>query len=452
MKLDKSIKHIHLIAIGGIGMSAIARYLYKNNYKVTGSDRDINENTELISKLGIKIQHGHDINLIKDADLVIYSAAINEENPEMKYARKNNIPLYSRSEFMGKITEDFGTSVAVSGVHGKTTVTSMIATMMKSSKFDPTIFVGAYVPELDGNCYFGKDDIIINETCEYKNSYHDFDVNIATLNNIELDHTDFYDDIESIKKSFRTFIEKMRPNSTVIMNCDDKNVVDVTDGLNINKIGFAIENDATYTARNIRVNEDKFSIFDLYKNGKFIYLITLSIPGRYNIYNALSAISVVDTLGCLNEDTIKALKDFKGANRRFELKQKINSTLYYDDYAHHPTAIKELIKAIKEFYPTKKLHMAFQPHTYSRTHSLFESFAESFKGVDKLYILDIYAAREENLSGVSSKALVKKINTISNNATYIEDFQTLRNIAKNLDEDNIFFTVGAGDIYKIYPL
>lgn len=447
--IDKNIKNIHLIGIGGVSMSAIAKYLFLEGYHVSGSDKNTSEVTDALKKIGIDVQQGHDANFIKNADLVIYSAAINDSTDEMIYAKEHNIPLLKRSKFMNLLTTHFKDSIAVTGTHGKTTTTSMLASMFFASPLEPTIFIGADLDLLHGNFQKGKDDIIINETCEYQNAHHDFDANYAIINNIELDHTDFYADLDAIKDSFVTFCNKLRENAIIAINLDDANAKDILPKIVRETISYGIKQEADYMAKNIQITEKHFSVFDLYKNGAFYNKITLSVPGHYNIYNALAALVIVDQFKLLNDQTIDALKSFGGTHRRFEYKGKINDTLVYVDYAHHPTAIKNLIEAIEEFYPKKNIHMIFQPHTYSRTHSLFNQFIHSFSGVKKLYLVDIYAAREQNLSGVNSKALAKAINENQPICEYYPQEQPLLNEIKTLTEDDILFIVGAGDIIHI---
>ncbi len=446
----KDIKNIHLIGIGGVSMNAIAKLLHKMNYTITGSDTKISKNTQELEELGIKVQYNHEVNLIKNADILIHTAAIKDDNKEFIYAKDNNIEIYYRAEFLGLLTSKYKYSIGVSGTHGKTSTTAMIGTMLLNTDINPTIFVGADVKELNGNFIYGKGDYIVNETCEYKESYLDFNLNYAVLNNLELDHTDYYKNIQQLSDSFLKFSNNLRNPSYLIANIDDKEVKKITEKTNANVISYSIHSNSLYKAENIKYING-FATFDFTKNKKNLKNINLSVPGEINVYNALAALCTMEILGLLNNDTVNALEKFRGSNRRFEFKGEYNSSPLYDDYAHHPSSIKALIDIINKMYPDKKKILAFEPHTYSRTHDLFDEFSKSFKGANKVYITDIFAAREKNIYDISSNDLVNAVNNFSNNAIYIENYEKLiYNLKNELNENTVFFTVGAGMLFKIH--
>ncbi len=442
-------KRVHLIGIGGVSMRSIAKMLLKMGYSVSGSDNNKNEVTEGLKDLGIKIQYNHEVNLIKEADVMIHTLAVTKENPEVAYAIENNIKTYSRAKFLGLLTSKYKYSLGIAGTHGKTSTTSMAALMLMQKDFDPTIFVGAHLNELNGNSHFGNSEYILNETCEYKESYLDFDLNYVVLNNIELDHTDYYSSVDVVIDSFKKLITNLREPAVVIANADDKNILKAIDGKDKNVFTYSINSNSMYKAENIEYING-FAKFDYTKNGVLIKTVHLSVPGEINVYNALAAMTLIDTLGLSDDKTFMAIEKYKGLSRRFEYKGQCNGAPIYDDYAHHPSAIKSLVKILNQVYPDKKKILAFEPHTYSRTKSLFDDFANSFIGMDKVYITDIYAAREKNIYNVSSQMLVDEINKHSSNAEYVESYEKLKEILnEELDENSVFCTVGAGQLDKI---
>ncbi len=449
---DNDVKNVHLIGIGGVSMSSVAKMLLEMGYHVTGSDYQNNSVTQDLETLGIQIQYNHKVNLIKDADVMIHTLAVTRQNEEVAYAMDHDIETYSRAKFFGLLTSKYKYSLGVAGTHGKTSTTSMIATMLLSKDFDPTIFVGAYLNELKGNSHFGNSEYILNETCEYKESYLDFDLNYVVLGNVELDHTDYYKSTDDVIHSFKKLISNLREPGVVIANIDDNNVRKVIEGMEKQIYTCSIHSDSFYKASNIEYHNG-FATFDFVKEGKIISSVTLSVPGEINVYNALVALSLMDALNLIDDKAVEALNKYKGLSRRFEYKGTYNNAIIYDDYAHHPSAVKSLVKILNQVYPNKKKILAFEPHTYSRTKSFFKEFSESFSNIDKVYLTDIYAAREKNTFGVTSKMLVDEINLNSNNAEYTESYDILINkLKEELDENTVFCTVGAGRLDKIYDM
>lgn len=453
MIFDKKIKRIHLIGIGGISMSAIAKYLHLKGYIVSGSDRYKNKQTDLLEKLSISIQYNHNVDLVKKANLIIYSQAINKNNDELVYAKNNNIKMIVRNKFMNILTKSYHNSICVLGTHGKTTTTSILTLLLKDTDLKPTAFVGTHLKGIDSNFLYNDGNTIINETCEYKDSHLDFDSNISIITNIDLDHVDYFKDINQLKNSFIKYINNMREDSFVLINEDDSNSKSIKEKIKKNIITFAIDSYADYTAKNIEYNKD-YTFYELFYKGDFLIKVKQSLIGKYNIYNSLSALSVVNEMGLLNTKIVKLLENIEIGGRRFEYKNTFNNSLMYDDYAHHPSEIKALIKGVKERFKDKKIVVAFEPHTFSRTYNFLDDFSNSFYGVYLLYILPIYPAREENIYDISSNDLINLLIKKGINTKYVNTYKELLvNLKSILDSSTIFITVGAGsitDFHKLY--
>lgn len=450
MFLDKILPPatIHMIGIGGISMSGLAEILKNKGYNVKGSDAN---DSNIISKLrenNIDVTIGHSANNIGNADVVIFTAAIKEDNPEYIAAKENNIPLIERSVLLGEITQLFNNTIAVSGTHGKTTTTSMLSTAFLESNMDPTITVGGELSIINGNYRIGQSDILLTEACEYVESFLELSPKVALVLNIEADHLDYYKDINHIKSSFEKFLKKLPEDGIAVLNADDKNSYDLFKTTTSKIVSFGINNNATYMAQNI-IFEKNATYYNLYKNNELISEVILTVPGMHNIYNSLACIAVCDLYNLNLNSVINSLKTFTGAKRRFEKKGILNGAEVYDDYAHHPSEIKATLSAAKN-KNSKNVWCVFQPHTYSRTKALLTEFATAFYNADNVIITDIYAAREKDTGEISAKDLVDEIKKTSNNAIYIKDFDDIKEYLKgSLKTGDILITIGAGNIYKI---
>lgn len=447
-QVDKN-KYIHMIGIGGVSMSGIANILLSMGFKLSGSDIGKSSTTDRLSNEGVKISIGQSAdNINDDIALVAYTAAIKEDNPELMEAKKRNITCIERSELLGELTRMYANTIAVCGTHGKTTTTSMISIAFINGNADPTIQVGADLRQLNNTNYrVGKSDYFIIEACEYVRSFLSFTPKSAVLLNIEEDHLDYYKDLDDIKSAFSEFLSYIPNDGVIVFNNDDKDCIDVAKDKNAIKISFGINNESDWMAKNINIVQG-FYTFDAVNKEKQVN-ISLSVPGYHNIYNALSAIAISDFYSMPLESIKNSLKDFTGAHRRFEFVGNLNGAKIYDDYAHHPTEIKATITAAKEL-PHNKLWIVFQPHTYTRTSTLFNEFAKAFKDVDEVILTDIYAAREIDTGIVSSKMLSDEINKISNNCTYIPTFDEIKDYLKeNVKENDLVLTVGAGSITNL---
>ena len=446
---DKN-KKIHFIGIGGISMSGLAEILIKNNYKVSGSDMKSSHITNKLKEKGAEIYIGHNGDNIMDVDLVVYTAAISPENPEYIKALELNLPLMDRAEFLGHIMKGHKYNVAVSGTHGKTTTTSMIAHIILKEDVDPTILVGGELDAIGGNVLAGNGEYFITEACEYKASFLKFFPYIGTILNIDADHLDYYRDIDHIKETFIKFIDLIPKEGYLIANIDDENVKAIlnNNNYNCNILTYGL-NEGILQAKNIIYNELGCATFDVYKDGNLLFKIDLNVPGQHNVLNSLASIGTALCLDFSQNSITSGLSNFRGTHRRFELKGTKDGVTVIDDYAHHPTEIKATLSAAKN-YPHNKIYCVFQPHTYSRTISLFEDFSDSFYDVDNLILADIYAAREKDTGVISSNMLGDRIRSKNVNCVNLHSFDEIVSYLKdNLKEGDMLLTMGAGDVVKV---
>ncbi|MTI71277.1 MAG: UDP-N-acetylmuramate--L-alanine ligase [Firmicutes bacterium] len=449
MSLDiTNLSHIHFIGIGGISMSALAEIMITKKYKVTGSDV---KDSPLVNKLknkGVKVFIGHDAKNIKGADLVVYTSAIGEDNPEFVAATKNNIKLMDRATFLGQLMNEYKNSIAVSGTHGKTTTTGMIATIINDSFKNATMLVGGELDAIGGNIKIGGNDLILTEACEYKGNFLKFLPNIGIILNIEEDHLDYFKDINHIKDTFTNFSNLLPEDGYLIINSDDNNTYEIINSCTSNVLTFGMDNKSDYMAKDITFNEKGFPTYTLItENGE--YDVNLNVVGLHNIYNSLAAIASCDILDIPTEKIINSLKAFKGTHRRQEHKGNINGIEIIDDYAHHPTEIKATLKALGNIN-YNNIWCVFQPHTYTRTKALLDEFSTSFENVDKLIITDIYAAREKDTGLIHSTDLVDKLKSENVDAIYISDFLDIKNyLLEKVQPGDLIVTMGAGSIYEV---
>lgn len=447
--IDKN-KPIHMVGIGGTSMSGIAEIIFNMGYKVTGSDMNESTVTKRLSESGIQVFIGHNAENVENAGLIVYTAAIKKDNPELIKAAELNIPQMERSEFLGELTKLYEKTISICGTHGKTTTTSMISLCFINAHKDPTIQVGADLRQLGNlNYRVGNKPYLIIESCEYVRSFLKFHPQTVALLNIEEDHLDYYKDIDDIKSAFREFVLSVPDDGYVIVNSDSKNSMDVVEGLKCKVITCGIENqNANFVARNIRLQENGHYEFDVSFDSK-LFPIKLNVLGYHNVYNALVCIATSITHGIPIETIQTSLLDFTGASRRFEYVGVVNGAKIYDDYAHHPTEIKATLEsALKVKH--NKLWVVFQPHTYSRTKALFNEFVTAFDNADTLILTDIYAAREKDDGTVSSKMLADEINKKKKNCLYIATIEEVADYLKNnVQKNDIILTIGAGTVTKI---
>ena len=450
----KKYKNIHMIGIGGVSMSGIAAILQNWGFNITGSDCSESEITEKLNKMGIQVTIGHNIDDVKNSDVVVYSAAIKQDDIEMLEAKKQGIPTIERADFLGELTRCYKDTICVSGTHGKTTTTSMISLCFIEAMKSPSIQVGAFLKQLNGNYYVGNSDHFIIEACEYVESFLKFSPKAEVILNIDNDHLDYFKTFENVKKAFIKYVKLLPSDGILVANADDKNCLELKKYTDSNFITYSINNkNANFYAENITFNNDGFAKFNVYYNKEFFDTLELSVPGIHNVSNALACISLCNAYN-IDKNYIKsALLKFTGAHRRFEFKGKIdNKASVYDDYGHHPTEIIATAKSLKN----KKFNeswVIFQPHTYSRTKNLLDEFANALLNFDNIIVLDIYAARENNIYGITSEDLANKIKSLGKNAKYISDFEQCVSFVKNnVKENDIVLTLGAGTVTKIGPM
>lgn len=443
--------HIHLIGIGGVSMSAIAEILVHRGFKVSGSDMKSSKSTDLLESKGIKVHIGHKESNIAGSNLVIYTAAIDlYSNPEILGAKKHNIPTVSRAEILGMIMKSYKESIAISGTHGKTTSTSMVSLILNETDYDPTIMIGGNLREIGGNLKIGSDEVLISEACEYKESFIKFFPTIGVILNIDEDHLDYFENIDHIISAFIKFSKLIPKNGFLIANNDDFNVRKVLSHVDCNIVTFGINIDCEYQAKNITFNDQGYPVFDVYHNEKLLDKFTLSVPGKHNIYNALSSIVISHKLNIPLEYIKEKLLSFKGTDRRFQVIGDLNELgTIVDDYAHHPNEIKATLQAAQKM-PHNRIWCVFQPHTYTRTKTLLLDFAKSFSDADKVIVTDIYAAREKDTGEIHSKDLVSHLEKANVDVLYISSFEDIKfHLANNIEKDDIVITMGAGNVYEI---
>ena len=430
-------KRVHMVGIGGVSMRPLALVLQDRGICVTGSDMNSSGSTEELLRSGISVAIGHREENIQGADCIVRTAAARNDNPEIAAARAAGIPIFERAEAWGMIMREYQHAVCVSGTHGKTTTTSMVTHVMMEAKKDPTVMIGGALPLLGAGHRVGGGDTIVLESCEYCDSFLNFYPTLAIILNVEADHLDYFKDLADVQKSFRAFAGLATQG--ILANGDDANTMECVSGMDCVTFGLGEQN----RIRAINISED-WSEFDVICDGAFYAHLKLSVFGKHNTLNALAAAGAGWMLGVSGEDAANGLATFTGAGRRMERKGEYNGAPVYDDYAHHPGELSCLIDAVRT-QGYKRVVVAFQPHTYTRTHALFEDFVRELKRVDVCVVAEIYAARERNDIGISSRDLVERIP----GATYCEYLPQVTEFLKaNVQPGDIVLTVGAGDIYR----
>ncbi len=443
-------RHVHLIGIGGISMSGLAEILKMKGFTVSGSDLKHTSITERLRQNDIKVYIGHSAENVKDADLVVYTAAVKEDNPELIETKRQGIPTIDRASLLGQIMESYKYSVGIAGTHGKTTTTSMLSIILDKAGLDPTILVGGELDAIGGNVRIGRSPYFVTEACEYVGSFLKSRPYMAVILNIDMDHVDYFKDIEHV---YETFLEYARlvPETGYLIGCnDDPRVKRIMGEVRCRTVSFGLEPGADWNAWDIGYDEMGCASFDMIRHGLSIGKCMLKIPGRHNILNALAAAAAASTIGVPDDTIVGSLLDFKGTHRRFEVKGRTEKgAVVIDDYAHHPTEIKATIKAALN-YPHKQIWCVFQPHTYTRTKKLFNEFTEAFWGIDHLVLADIYAARETNTEGIHSKDLADTIRRKGMDCVYIDGFDGIAGYLKdNAQAGDLVMTMGAGDIFRV---
>ena len=444
-------KTIHCIGIGGIGLSAIAEILLSRGYNVTGSDMKESDITSALAGKGAKIFIGHTKENVEKADLIVYSAAVGSDNPELSEAAARDIPAITRAQMLGILMSEFENSIAISGTHGKTTTTSMVSLILNRAGLEPTILVGGNLSEIGGNVKVGHSKYFVTEACEYMDSFLSLKPKIEIILNIDSDHLDYFKDIDHIVSSFDKFASLVPSDGLVVAYEANPFVNKVIKDLD-NVVTFGLNENCTYYVKDIVFNENGLPFFAVQKDGAILANIQLSVPGEHNILNALAAFACCHSLG-VDQDLIKeTLESYHGTQRRFDIVGTTEKGVkIVDDYAHHPTEIKATLAACENI-PHNKLWCLFQPHTYTRTMALFDEFAEAFEKADVLVLSEIYAAREKNIYKISSSQLADKIKEShpDKGVMFMDSFEEISNyVCDNAKSGDLVLTMGAGDIYKV---
>ena len=436
-------KRVHLVGIGGVSMCPLAEVLRGMGLTVQGSDMTESDTVKHLRSLGIQVAIGHNAENLGDCDFVIRTAAVHDSNPEIAGAVARGIPVYERAQAWGAIMQHYPNALCVSGTHGKTTTTSMCTHIFMAAEADPTVMIGGTLPLLHSGYRVGHGDTIILESCEYCNSFLCFYPTVAVILNVEEDHLDFFKDLNDIERSFHKFAELVPNAGFVIANADNRGAMDSVAGLEHPVFTFGLEHPADCTAANF-CDADGAPSFDVMVKGEKYAHVTLHVYGHHNILNALAAASAAYVLGIPGKAVEEGLAAFTGAGRRFERKGTCNGADVYDDYAHHPDELHALLTTARTL-GYRRLIVAFQPHTYTRTAKLFDRFVEELKLADVAVLAEIYAAREQNTLGISSSDLCRNIPGSIYCSTLEKTAEALRKLAQPGD---LILTVGAGDIYR----
>lgn len=439
---SKGVCGLWFIGIGGISMSSLALTSRDRGLRVGGSDRSESAVTERLLEAGIEVHIGHSAaNVDGGWDAVIYNAAIPQSNPELSAARAAGIPCFTRAEYLGYVMTAYKTRIGVAGMHGKSTTTSMLAHMFLAAGLDPTIEDGAELNEIGGAYRDGGREYFIFEACEYTDSFLSFFPTISVALNIDLDHLDYFSGMEHIVRSFTAYLAK---GDTAVVNADDPNVMLAAKGFGGRLVTFAVQADAEFTARDITF-ERGLARFTVFRRGERLTDVRLSVPGEFNVWNALAAFACGWLCGIAPDVIAGTLASFTGCKRRFERVGFVNGAELYDDYAHHPREIAATLRAARGVTAGRVI-CVFQPHTYARTYELFDEFTRAFTDADEVVLTDIYAARESNTFGVSSAGLAEAIR----NAVYMPGMaEAAAYVRKAARPGDIVLCMGAGDIWKL---
>ena len=442
--------HVHFIGIGGISMSGLAEVLMQEGFTISGSDMHESDLTKRLSALGAKVFYGQKASNIEDGvDLVVYTAAIREDNEEFAEVKRRGLPLLSRAQLLGQMMKNYETSIAVSGTHGKTTSTSMLSHILLETDCDPTISVGGILKAIQGNIRVGSSKVFLTEACEYTDSFLEFFPKIGIILNIDKDHLDYFKDLDHIRRSFKAFAELLPEEGALIISDEIPDLSGFCEGLACPVFTFGWETSSDYYADHVTHDDYGNASFDVYKKGQLLGRVSLKVAGDHNVLNALSSIAAADLMDIPWETMKKGLESFGGTDRRFQIKGEVNGFTIIDDYAHHPTEIQATLAAAAN-YPHKDLWVVFQPHTFSRTKALFDEFVDTLRAADHIVLADIYAAREKDNLGVSSEMLARALAERGADAYYLPSFEAIEAFfLDTLKEGDVLITMGAGDVVNI---
>lgn len=438
----RRVNRIHFVGIGGAGMCALAEIMHHRGYELTGSDNNESDTLKRIRKLGIPVTMGHFASNVNGSQLVVHTAAVHDDNVELQEARRQGIPVLERSELLGMVTGEYETAIAVSGTHGKTTVTSMLTQILLTAGLDPTALIGGKLPLIGGNCRVGKSELMVCEACEFVDTFLKLTPAISVILNIDADHLDYFKTMENLIAHFRMFAGQT--TRALVYNGDDQHTLQAVADSPLKKVTFGLGEGNEYTALDIRVNDRHHVEFDILHQGAPVAHIELLIPGRHNVYNALAACAAAVEAGAQPADIEKGLNAYTGAGRRFEILGQVGGVTVADDYAHHPAELEATLRAARE-QGYKRVWAVFQPFTFSRTVLLMDEFARVLKIADKVVLAEIMGSREVNTWHVYSKDLAARVP----GSVVIPDFDEIAAyVLKNAQPGDLVITLGCGDIYK----
>ena len=436
-----NIKRIHFIGIGGSGMCPLAEILHSEGFELSGSDMNEGDTLDRIKSYGIPVHMGHRAENIKGAELIVYTAAVKKDNPELIAAKEQGIPAIERSIMLGIVTRRYNRSIAVSGTHGKTTTTAMLSQVLIGAGFDPSAIIGGKLPFIGGNSYVGQSDIIVCEACEYVDTFLELTPYISLILNIDADHLDYFKTLDNIKKSFNKFSHQT--SHAIIYNGDDENVLEALEDATLPMISFGFRKTNDYYAANLRTLKGASKEFDLMYKGEKLCDIALKVPGRHNIYNALAAAACAHYLGATGEQIAENLHKFSGVHRRFEILGHPQGITVADDFAHHPTELTSTLSAAMEM-GFNKVWAVFQPHTFSRTAMLLDDFAKALSIPDQAIISEILPVRETNTYNIYNTDLGAKVD----GSVCIDTFEDItKYITDHAQKGDLVITLGGGNVY-----
>ena len=443
--------HIHFIGIGGISMSGLAEILLEEGFTISGSDAKESPLTDKLASEGVQISYPQSAaNITAGIDVVVYTAAIHEDNPEFAAAKNTGLPMLSRAELLGQIMDNYANSVAVAGTHGKSTTTSMLSQVLLAADSDPTISVGGILKAIHGNIRVGHSDVFLTEACEYTNSFLNFHPKYSLILNIEEDHLDFFKDLADIRHSFRRFAENTAEGGTIIINGAITDYEEIVKDLPVSVVTYGLTEACDYYPSDITYDEKGCATYTAMHQGRALTSVKLNIPGMHNVSNSLAVIAAALSLKIELSTITSGISQFTGTDRRFELKGMYkDGVTVIDDYAHHPTEIAATLTAAQN-YPHKRIICVFQPHTYTRTKAFLKDFAKALSLADVIVLADIYAARETDTLGISSKNIEDDLKALGKEAYYFPSFDEIENfLQKKCMNGDLLITMGAGDVVKI---
>ena len=447
----RRIQHVHFVGIGGIGMSGIAEVLVNLGFRVSGSDLKASTVTDRLQQMGVEIFEGHKAENLGQPHVVVRSTAVRDDNPEIIAAQSHSIPVIPRAEMLAELMRLKPHTVAVAGSHGKTTTTSMVATVLGNAGLDPTMVVGGVVGAFGSNAHLGTSDLMVVEADESDRSFLMLTPTIAVVTNIDREHMDYYHDMDDVRACFAKFVNSVPFYGSSVLCLDDPNVQAIIPLLERRRMTYGLSAQADVSAHGIRYNNNFGSTFDVWRGSDVIGELSLRVPGMHNVYNSLAAIAVGFELEVPFDKIVEGLSSFTGAGRRFQAKGEVSGVLVVDDYGHHPTEVRATLAAAKLGSGGRRIVVLFQPHRYTRTHDLMQEFARSFNNADVLFISDIYAASEDPIEGVTAEALTNAIKRFGHKeVSYIGGLETAASMLRDyVQPGDLVVTLGAGTVSRV---